>query len=437
MDWLSICSFAVFTIILGYIVKNNFVFSVLAFPFFFSYWGSALAGIFIENGAYITEQGRLGYATGSTFRLVVYSALMIFSALFSYSLLSRLWLMPGKGRDHARNASAPYIFIIFLHLAVVAVFAMSFLVYGTAVGNGVDRITYRNNFIPGWLFYLVGIVIQMVLLTSISRNMAGDRKLIGRLSLIAVASTIVVLLLQGEKFSGIVLIVLYTATPLVAYKCFKCGKCDMSNYRKQLGYVALILMGSIFVVFVQYGLVEDETNPFLNFANRIVLQGHVWWGIDEAVKSSRSEIGQFESEFYGPRREVYISPDHGLGLLMSSVAPAAIVNEYFSNNVRFTAGFPAIALYIFGYNLLWIVQIVSGLLVGAFLLLFAGALSEGHLVRSFVILRAYIYLSDVFGMGELYKLFSFKVLLYLAVLFGIYLVDALFRTSGRRLPRWI
>jgi hypothetical protein len=441
--WSAFASLLFFTLYLVRLFFRHPRFFVLIFLFALDFWGASLGSALIESGAYISEQLRYGYQTGSTVRLVFYSVILIGTAQFFYNLLVRRHMSKEGAIRFQRIPRTVGIIVNILLLGLVVFLLASFLIYGTVFEQRVDRFVYRAQIAPDWLIYISGYLYQLVFLSGLSLNTFRQSRFIRVSSLVGFLGSLIVVILQGEKFTGLLLLTHIFWLPSIltsSWDSVRTGEA-WRKLRRYIPLTFLVASASFVLIIYHYSNFYGSKNTFEMLSQRLALHGHVWWGTDENVLSGRNSVDamtQLEREFNPfASPEGRFSPELGIGFLMTLVAPWPVVQAYYDMNVRFAMGYPAIALYIFGYAGLILFQLIAGAILALFLLHFSRAILMGNFIRAFILLRLYFVLVEVFIMGELYRLYSYKVWIYLAALAVIGLVASQSRIKGKRMPQWI
>lgn len=273
------------------------------------------------------------------------------------------------------------------------------LVYGSPLMLGIDRFNYWQNIAPIGYRHMHSLIPQFSFLISFAyiTNMLEKKT-----AIIWFALSLVILILGGEKFSGLVAILFYAMLPIVILKNIQL------SFK---GIIYAILFVSILVLLVFYNYYQIYGESFLlKFENRLILQGQMNWAIHEMSTFNIISINDIYKSFFGFNAEI---GERGIYMLMYLVAPEATVSMYQNDGVTFTAPFPANIEYFWGKLFAPIIIFFISALAALFLGLLYSAIKARAFIISIVLLKVnlYIYLSIM--MGELYMLFNIKFFVYI------------------------
>lgn len=401
ITWTTI---GVWIAILFYIVKKDIVFSVMFFQLiFFGQSFSIVSCAFLEtNEVWLAELDRYGYITGGSIYLVLYECIFLLAAFFSFSLFKLGF------KKNLKKVNKDYL-IYKIILFNIFLSAISMVIYGIPLINGMDRFLYYSS-IPD----LVRLNYGFLMISSLFLGVIGRKNLKYNRGILILILLLEILL--SEKFSGIISCVYFY---FVGYICVERVNLSFRNTLKLVA--AFFLMGIVIlqVILHHYRYVSiSGIDPFDAFILRIAMQGQIWWGIEQIVSldtffnAYRDFLWETKSFFSLEQDKLNI----GLYKLMGIVAPDSRVLRYFQNGVRFTAGYPSIILYYFGFIWSIIIQIAIGGMTGILLKLFYYIIKGGDIVLIFLSYKIYQAINEAFGMGNLYVFFSVKVVLYFAAI---------------------
>lgn len=392
-------------------------FFLLSFLFIFGQFGALLSGVLIESGAYISEQQRTGFLTGATVWLCFYTTVFI---LVAYSLFQLF--------DGARNSRAFFvryrvlkntrILTYALLLGVIVFVFIGLFINGSPLLEHRDRFSYwRFNTVPllqpihnqlSTLIFALGLCFPFT-------RSRGERNFAFFLLLI----TLVYFVLQGEKYTALVLVTYSFLLPILM-RVFAIRRRRPSI--KQAAIVGLVTGGILIpLILYQYSGTFRSDTPITNLIQRVVLQGHVWWGtydhylngtlpVEQNVQSAKELAALFS---FRP------ADDTGMSYLMRVVSPEDLVARYKSQGIRFTMGYPAIGLAAFGQVGLIALQIVAAILFVAVAGLLLRSVRAARVLLAVVGYKLLFELNGVFGMGNLHELLTLKTALYVALAFVV------------------
>lgn len=443
--WVALCSLLFYTAYVIRLAKNCPDFFLISFQFLFGYWGASLGGVLIESGAYISEQFRYGFQNGATLHLVLYSVLLVAVARPIFHALRAKIHIEGTVPEFYGITRVIATAINLLLLVLGGLSLATLAVRGTALTMGVDRFTLKATVLPAWMGSLDWYFIQLVFLSSLSAALFGKSSLfIRHSSRVGFLGALASLVLYGEKYTGLVNTTYVFLLPilLTSVREIRRPTAIWRALKRYLPLLVLIAAVSFSLIIYHYvNIYSQGGDPFEMLNRRLALQGHVWWGIDEQVLEGWNwadaqrhlvkEIDMFPS-WAGP-----YPLDRGMGYLMTLVAPPELVNAYHARGVRFTMGYPAIALVLCGYGGLISFQILAAAILASYLAYFWKTIVNGQFVRSFIMLRVHFMMIEVFTMGQLYRLFGYQLATYVAVIVLLELTSVYLRSRGKAMPQWV
>lgn len=339
--------------------------------------GAAFSNVLIENGAYISEQFRVGTFIGSTNLLCVYS--LAFLMVAHLSVVSAIRRSAGRGLlvDAARIAQTSKIVAMGL-LFIASLLALVIVLYGTAADA--TRFEYWNSMPPA---------VRRV--TQLARSLNGPAAAVGTFVVIVapaskyrkliIALMLVVqaaLFLMGDKMSPFVsalMFALFGAGIAIVAK-------DMSPRVKikhlfwMASAVAALVLLLVRGVMGTQGTAGSQT--FQAIIQRAALQGHVWFGV---LDRAHERPGALVSMGEVISRTTLDHPT-GLNALSMLVAPPDFVMSRISRGITFTMGGPAVPLALFGPAVGALVFAGLGLLIGIQVRIIMWALRSGRLATA-------------------------------------------------------
>lgn len=410
---LAIAAGALFVIIGLYMWHLSQVHFLLLLPFYFGYLTAVVSNVYLEHGAYITEEQRYSFATGSTLRLTLYSGLYLLAMFFTlYRFASRESLralaVAAMQRPGVRLLTSSIMAMV---VAWLALLLASGLVFNFPIFLRIDRYTYWTShpFPYLWRILIQGTQLAFLLGITYGAMEDGPRR---RLALSLFVLMLLTNVLFGDKFSS-------SALSLMN---FGAG----ASVMRQLVHGEAIRLGkwiprALVAIGVFFFLVSWSYREISNIASQEVvdyivsrvfgLQGHTWWGIDLLAQGNADGPGAQALL----RRHSPLAPG-GLYLLMYAVAPADAVAFYMSKGMTFTMGGTAIAVYTLGYPLGFLYMIAAGGSAGLILSYVARKAASVHLWRTWIALKVAWIALLAFNMGNVYLLLSASMVIYLAII---------------------
>jgi hypothetical protein len=328
-----------YLIIITYLIVGFFYFTkrpaiIFFIPYIFSWFSSMISLNLIEQGEFISEQGRYGFNNGSFFIMSFFS----FSSLIIYYFLSPSFTSIRIVKKQKR-----------LQFFFVSVIFLLIILYAFFINNESNRFNFFSIFETYERFgnYLSIIFIATFFYASLKEPIFSTR-------LLYLLVAILLQFLKKSEFSGqLNIIFMYTMSEI-----------NHSNFKISLNKAIKLL--SCFIVLLSILLVYKYyfyDNNFLNFKNRIVLQSHLFWGV--LNNTEHQDLFTFSYKFFN--QIININPGnpsaaYGLGELMSNQAPE-IAPKFLESQVYFSGGYPAILIYYFGVPIAFLIHILCTILL--------------------------------------------------------------------------
>ncbi|GAB3630714.1 hypothetical protein GCM10027421_00670 [Microbacterium shaanxiense] len=306
---------------------------LLAFPVY-ALLGALWSVALIEDGMYVTEQFRYGVNIGSTPVLAAYT--LCFLAVAHAGIVR--WLGRRKIVVEPNDLRKLKSLVVVGSLGVGAIYAFIFSTNGLGTSFR-SRFEWIQSLTPlaGQLHGVASayIVPVLFLLAGVFWVVKGRRDITYLLMLVPV----VAILATGEKFSGMILSLSLLLTG-IGLGLYLRGRRLRFRFTYLLGAMALASV-LVYVLAEGYRRLGD-TDIVAAINNRIVLQGHVWYGIYERF---RGAPGAPATEVFGTNS---LEDPAGLDYLSYLVSSADFVHRRIAAGVTFTMGGPPSILAVFG-----------------------------------------------------------------------------------------
>lgn len=344
--------------------------------------------VLIENGLPIAEQQIFGYNNGSFVLFYIYS---IISLCFFYYLSSK---------DH-RLVHFPNVLIKQKNL-----FLIGFIIFGLVLlYSWIQNPNYtRFDIFNGpfkMLFVRIEYLFSFIFLYSLFRIKSVEKKL-----LIYLAYCFL-MYFRGSQFGAFLIGTIWF---FIAFY--------LENKRLKMKWTVLF-----FILVAIPVVIKISSTNLIYMGQRIVLQGHVFWGtVNVLVQNGPNPdfsgfISHYNDFFSGFQAG---SIEYGFGKLMHEVSPHFAIMKL-KAGVRFSAGYPAILFYHFGYIIGIIFHIGFTFLFYHLLRYLVYCFKYKDAVYSYFIYMIYLAYSDFMIQGE-YANFRLKFLIKVAlVLFVVFL----------------
>ena len=397
-NYFLVCVLCLFSL---FFYRRDKVCFLLSVFFIYNHILMILSVAYIENtNAYISEQRVWGSDIGSTERLF-FIEICFFMLLYFFSyLLNRknvkpnFILLPSKQFD---SISSLYILICYM---LVVVWCFSFLSYGMPILKGIPRSSYLLD-----NQYIAKIRVMIFILSGVLGfiYVATNSKVKKKLILGLLFSFLVLLLGSSDKFSGPINV-------LLSFFIFKYVthylRGEYINLSKKVFYLipiaALMIAFVIYVYMTLEGLtLDDAITKILDRA--LVLQGHVWFGVDSLDFSNSLNYGL----------DGVVGDPNGLYYLMYLIADHNLVEKLQENLISFTMGFPAILLTVDGYYISFIFIVFSAFSVSLVFKIIIYLIKRNRIVGLTLIVFVYKFTQNAFNMGNLLELLYSKQAIFI------------------------
>ncbi|TXE19086.1 hypothetical protein ES692_04310 [Psychroserpens burtonensis] len=363
--------------------------------------------IYLEEGIYISEQGRDSFFVGATFMYVMYFFITFTVIFMVFELMKRFKTSQPVFRLNNNIVDEKIIFYI-------VVFTLLILYYNASQSRlplfdpTVTRFTYWPNSKLPFLNKILGntsIFIPFILGLIYKNNKTK--------CLILLALYFVYNFLIGQKFSPIILGFFSFFLPMVLVSERKINFKRYINMKTII--VIALIVGSVYTVIYKryerrrpYAVIKIYDPNEAMFYRAFGLQGHLMWGTVETY------VYNDKPHSYNP-----LDLSYGMQHLMREfAAKKSNLDKAISNGFNFTNGYPSILFYTYPIFLALILHI----LVTAILIAF-----PGWLLIQFIKARAYVMAVILFQffnwaiyaitMGYFYK---FNFIIGFLLLYGAY-----------------
>ncbi len=400
------CTF-VFLALAVFLSLRSKYFAFTSYLWFFQIF-AILSNLYIESGSFIIEQGVYGFQTGAALRLLGFNALFflcffIFSEAFGHRLVI----------NFQQVKRLNWVFL----MVVAGVFACLLALYGNLIlsagiplfSSSIDRFNFWSQYarfpIISKILGDLTVIIAMALGACFNLLLKLPRSLKKRFWIRGIAILFALylfyLLLLGHKFSGQFLAVIFFFLPSFATYL------RQGFLRKYVWAIALVGFALFFLIFLNYrdsDLARYAGGPLQAIYYRAVgLQGHVWWGTDLAVLQGERSLE--------PLQDL----SQGMLTLMHLVGSSS-VQSYIDRGVRFTMGYPAIGLYVFGIRGLVMLQVLSAVFLAALVVYLYALCFQLSIVRLTLCLQLLLWAYTTYGTGDFSIFFSYKALFFVLLL---------------------
>ncbi|RZF30721.1 hypothetical protein EVC45_04470 [Paraburkholderia sp. UYCP14C] len=411
-------TFALAALAVIYLVATRPLFSVSMLYFMMIGMTAFVAGIGIEAGGLMIETAVQGEPNGSFSRLLLFYALFVTCALYSFNRSFNI-----------RNPNVPVALITVdarsvvlgftLALAIIGAGVAAGLTQGFALINGVNRYTIRNESTGSDSLLFNTFLNNAVFLALILGALATSKNQAVRwFSILLIIGATGLYILHGEQFMSVLHFLLSVLAPVIAVLLMR-GK-PVLRYMAIGGGAALIIgIASVFSAYEGQGLDVQNT-----MTDRSLLQGQVWYVVDyDAHLFTAPPAGgapafwRFADSLLSMNQPTFDDSFGYSGLrdVMIAYGEPQLMHSYIKDDITFTMGQMAIPVFWFG--------LVGGALFIAFTGLIYGVLCalqivfalRGGVIMLWLIVKLFSYASAGIQQGDYWSFFSVRTLMYVAL----------------------
>ena len=340
----------------------------------------------------LLEVGEVAKINGTSLYLMLYQLLFFGSA---YRMYNEKKINVNK---HVYNVSENTILNIFT-IIIMLILIIILLVYGIPLFMNISRFAYWSNVVPWYAkkIYLLFIPLALCL------GMMSNHKRYFNFMLLFFMCVISVLF--GDKFS----------TNLQILYWFIIGwSLQNARYKELLKFGLkkwVILILGIITLFLlisyHYFSISGTFTGFLGIYLRIAAQGQLFYEvIDKGIVNNEALIREL-SNFFVLKPEI---EKIGIFELMRQFTIIDI-DFALAQGSRASMGYPAIIIYYLGIIPGCLATVGFGLLFGKFIDILSISIMNDNMYILVLYQRIYILIIEAFNMGNLYRLFSFELLI--------------------------
>lgn len=347
--------------------------------------------IYIEHGGFISEAGRNGTFTGSSFVYIYFTILYFLGVKFAFSFTNKKTKnnLPSFAKIKRKSSGFKTLYMV-AFISFLILYVNLFLSPIPLLNVNVDRFTYWKYSALPFLHILFGNVTTIFAFVfgylywyfSYAGRLKKSLLVYKRLVFFSFISYIIYLVFLGHKFSAIETSIFYFILPFVAWVD---GRIKLN--KKVISYatvVVALLFGLVYFNFSKFQYYSYiSKNVFVQIGYRVVgLQGGLWWSMFNAIVNCN----------FRPTYNVHDllkGMDH-LMYLESGYAPN--VTEFIKMGGKYTNAYPAILLYIFPTWIASIVQVIIGSITGFFTLYVCSCIQKLNIIRAVLSVQLLMWL---------------------------------------------
>lgn len=396
---LNYCSIVLWISSCIYFIRKNYSYGVLSAQVMLAFTTAGICCAIAESGQWLSEVKYYSSLSGATARIMSLCFVILFFAFFTFRYLSRL--------KSVRFGMSPGLNKTLLNLVIIAFSAFTvtlFIVhlkYGHPNDYGVDRYYYWANIAPKWAEYVKFLLSQFTVFIGLAYGLSRKKRyiLLFVISLLAQFSV-------GDKFSGMLYATMTFIIPVVILLRINIGKLIFSTRFIFMSVIFLAAMMS--ASYLSYVAISGAGSGIDRLVDRVVLQGQMWWALDNSSDLNSKGMGEILKNFIGIGNGDEFST--GIFYLMSIISPPSIFQWFADKGITMTMGSPVNLIYFFGYPLSVLPAMILGIIVGFGYHIFYRAIVISDVILIFFGVKIMDSIFRAVTMGEIFYLFSLKVL---------------------------
>ncbi|HBC9222050.1 DUF6418 domain-containing protein [Enterobacter cloacae] len=388
--WLSTCI---------YFIRKNYSYGILSAQVMLAFTTAGICCAIAESGQWLSEVKYYSSLSGATARIMSLCFVIFFFSFFTFKYLSRMRSVR-FGMSNKFNK-------VLLNCVVIAFFAFTVtlfivhVIYGHPNDYGVDRYYYWANIAPKWAEYVKFLLSQFTVFIGLAYGLSRKKRyvILFVVSLLAQFSV-------GDKFSGMLYATMTFIIPIVILLKVNIGKLIFSA---RFVFISVIFVTAMMSAsYLSYVAISGAGNGIDRLVDRIVLQGQMWWALDNSSNMSSKGLEEIMSNFIGIGNSDEFST--GIFYLMSIISPPSIFQWFADKGITMTMGSPVNLIYFFGFPLSVVPAAILGIIVGAGYHIFYRAILISDVILIFFGVKIMDSIFRAVTMGEIFYLFSLKVL---------------------------
>lgn len=430
-------TFFIIIIYLFQIWKRNPKILFIGSVFFIEMIWQIVSIVWLDGGAYISEQLRYSYFTGASIRFVI--LMLPFAALYPYflnkELNKRKYINLEDQRVRSKHLSENDIYIIILLIVIYSL--LDILISGNVpLFSRINYSTFYASYsklpltstIHNYLFPFFAVLLGVFT----GRNRQNKKKY---RFLVLFVLIICIQLLLNNKFYGLYDYVLHF---LMGYSVFLLF--SRRNNKLPIKYIIFALFGVGILLYVCYSKYSKTMiNPIQYLMDRIFsLQNHTFWGVDRLWQNGEIfvDVGAFFNEiFYGfsefePSR---LDSNFGIARVMYMVTANTYASDMLSTGYLFAGSYLTIILSYVGYIPAFIGSFVMAYVVSKLSIsLYKSILKQNYIIL-YLVFYTFRRFYEYFRVGNISMILNWKFLIIYLFLFSYYALMTHRKYERRRL----
>lgn len=428
-------TFFLIIIYLFQIWKKNPKILFIGSVFFIEMIWQIVSIVWIDGGAYISEELRYSYFTGASIRFL----LLILPFLVFYPYFLNKELSKKKIKKLTQNNIKSKDNRIFF----VIIFIIGYLLLDLIISQHVPLfmgINYTKYYSQYSRLPLASTIHSYILpfICLLLGILSGQKKRLNRSFikyLVAFAFILIIQLLLNNKFYGLYDYVLHYVTGYFCYIIFTKAKMK----KLPIKYILLTLIGVGILLYLSYNKYSKTMdNPIQYLLDRLfALQNHTFWGMDRLWQAGELSIdwsGFCDEVLYGFTKleTSRLDPNFGIARVMYYVTSNAYATNMLSTGYLFAGSYLTIIMSYIGYIPAFIGSFIMAYIVSKLSVsLYKNILSQNYFILYFVFF-IYRRFFEYFRVGNIVMILNWKLLIIYLFLLAYYVLS-MHRKHERRM----
>lgn len=269
-----------------------------------------------------------------------------------------------------------------------------------------DRFAYKTAYIQGIWGKLSDYYLYFIPLLLMNWHRKRQR----RITILTLATYVVYLFLQGEKYGGYLTLALF----LLFYFVPELPKGARKKLLRIMILVILVFIIAGFTILLQYSLLYD-TSALTHIYERIAQQGQLWWNIYGLRNYEEPQIKEISDELDAYSDKGSETPYYSIYKMMYLSAPEDVVTRKIATGATYTESTAASIYYYFGFFALPIFAVLMGIFFSWLAKQYLRAIYGGYLFESLIITRLIQMGRSFFAMSRFTWIFALDTIVTIAI----------------------
>ena len=384
--------------------------------------------VYIDNGAYISEQNSYSYFTGASFRFVMIMLPFVLGAPILFSLFTKSCsLMKSRMILFEIKENIMSKIILTFSLLLCGYLILDEIVSGIPLFHQeITQFNFYNTYSRLPLAeFLAGIFLGYLLLVC-GIFFAKKKSFSNKVPYVIVyVLTIVYRIFLGEKFYPFLVLTIEFFIPTLIMSFDINYKSIISILKRNSKWIKrMIIFIAILLYVVYYKYSKEQSATYGSAIEHLIsrafaLQSHTFWGFDNyiVINDYGFDFNRIMQEMLSGLQGVdKLDSSYGLTRIMYIVSPKSIVDMYIGNSTRFYGGYWTVALGCFGYYMAIIYSLLMALVFAFISSILYSTIKNREYFIMFIAFMGYFNFFKYFNEGDFIFLLSTRMLISVGIL---------------------